>query len=191
MVAVNWQRFFQNWPGAAESKLLSDLAQEQSCASRGTRLPTARARRIRAELLAAEGAQRLRLLDAYVRQEVARVLNIPFSKLDVQQSLSNLGLDSLMSIELKNRVETDLGITVSMVTFLQGPSVAQLTQQVLREIDPRVSPASAPQTPQEPIGGISDTEANEREKAQRLLETLDDLTDDEVDSLLIALKAEE
>lgn len=192
VIAVDWHRFFHNWPAAAASKLLSELAEEQSHASPNASPPTARARRIREELLAADGAQRRRLLDAYVRQEVARVLKIAVAKLDVQQPLSNMGLDSLMAIELKNRVEMDLGIRVSMVTFLQGPSVAQLTTQVLMELEPKAQLSSAAQTQHgRTLGAIDEIDASERDKAQRLLATLDELTDDEVDSLLTALRAEE
>ena len=65
------------------------------------------------------------MLQSYVTEQVARVLGLSPSQLDIQQPLTNLGLDSLMAVELKNRISADLGVNVPMVKFLQGFSVAQ------------------------------------------------------------------
>ena len=54
------------------------------------------------------------------------MLGLSASKLDVQQPLSNLGLDSLMAVELKNRIAVDLGVNVPMVTFLRDPASNRL-----------------------------------------------------------------
>jgi phthiocerol/phenolphthiocerol synthesis type-I polyketide synthase D len=191
VVAVNWPQFFQAWSGAAESKLLSDLRQEHSRDVPDAGSVPAKTRQIAKELLAADSGQRKQMLDDYVLREVARVLKTTTAKLDVQQPLTNLGLDSLMAIELKNKVEIDLGITLSMVMFLQGPSIAQLTAQVLSQIESDAFLLSAAQGPRPAITGISQADAAEREKAQELLATLDELTDDDVDSLLTVLRSED
>ena len=44
-----------------------------------------------------------------------------------------LGFDSLMAVELRTRVEADLGITLPLVDLLQGPSVAQLGGRLLEQ----------------------------------------------------------
>ena len=59
---------------------------------------------MRRTFLAAEPAARHRLLRSYLSEQVARVLGLSASRLDVEQPLSNLGLDSLMAVELKNRI---------------------------------------------------------------------------------------
>ena len=191
VVAVNWPQFFQAWSGAAESKLLSDLRQEHSRDVPDAGAAPAKTRQIAKELLAADSGQRKQMLDDYVLREVARVLKTTTAKLDAQQPLTNLGLDSLMAIELKNKVEIDLGITLSMVMFLQGPSIAQLTAQVLSQIESDAFLLSAAQDPRPAITGISQADAAEREKAQELLATLDELTDEDVDSLLTVLRSED
>ena len=65
-------------------------------------------------------SQRGELLQTYVKEQVARVLGLSPPQLDIEQPLTNLGLDSLMAVELKNRIFSDLGINVPMVRFLQG-----------------------------------------------------------------------
>src|SRR5208283_2064684 len=101
----------------------------------------------REALFAAEPAQRPQLLRSYLSEQVARVLGLSASKLDVEQPLSNLGLDSLMAVELKNRIAVDLGVNVPMVRFLEGPSVAQAAAQVLDQLTAEVSASSAPPAP--------------------------------------------
>ena len=64
------------------------------------------------------------------------------SRLDVQQPLSNLGLDSLMAVELKNRIAVDFGVNVPMVTFLSGPSVEQAAAQLLHQLTSETSNGS-------------------------------------------------
>ena len=81
--------------------------------------------------------ERPRLLQSYLSEQVARVLGLSASRLDLQQPLSNLGLDSLMAVELKNRIAVDLGVNVPMVKFLQGPSVEQAATQILDQLTQR------------------------------------------------------
>lgn len=78
-----------------------------------------------------EPASRQTLLMLYLQQEAARVLRLASSQIDPQQALNAWGLDSLTAVELQHKVETDLGVVLPMVGFLQGISIAQLTAQVL------------------------------------------------------------
>ena len=57
---------------------------------------------------------------------VARVLQLPAASVDLQQPLNNLGLDSLMALELFTRIEKTFGQTLSPATTLQAPTVEQL-----------------------------------------------------------------
>jgi hypothetical protein len=40
-----------------------------------------------------------------------------------------------MAVQLKNQIETDLGVVVPMIQFLDGPSVERLAATVLSGID--------------------------------------------------------
>ena len=124
------------------------------------------------------------MLQSYLSEQVARALGLSPSKLDLQQSLSELGLDSLMAVELKNRIAVDLKVNVPVVKFLQGFSVDQAVTQVLEQLateaaDPTMPPAPAVA----PLG--------ERQNAERLLANLDQLSDEQVSALLSDMLAEE
>ncbi|ABX04516.1 MAG TPA: type I polyketide synthase [Herpetosiphon sp.] len=86
------------------------------------------------ELLLLEPEQRQTRLEMHLRDVIATVLRLDRSRIDLDQPLNRLGLDSIMAVELKNRIEVDLGVSLSIVELLQGASIAQLTQRILPSI---------------------------------------------------------
>jgi thioester reductase-like protein len=85
-------------------------------------------------LLELEPEQRQHRLELYLREQVARGLGISVTDVDVHQPLSALPIDSLLAIELEDRLEADLGVTLPIVRLLQGPSIFQLAQKVLDQL---------------------------------------------------------
>lgn len=78
--------------------------------------------------------ERRALLQVYLRKQIAQVLKISPSRLDVQQPLTTVGLDSLAVMELKSSLESELGFRLSMDSFFQGPSISQMAAQALAEL---------------------------------------------------------
>ncbi len=78
-------------------------------------------------------------LEDYFRHAVAAVLEHDPAEIDIDQPVSNLGIDSLMAIQLKNRLSSELELSVPMVAFLEGKSLTQLMSIALdsQEVDPR------------------------------------------------------
>lgn len=77
--------------------------------------------------------ERQPLLEGYLREQVCKLLRLAPSQLDMQQPLNNLGVDSLMVIELKNQIEINLGIAVTMAD-LPTISVSRMATQVLEKL---------------------------------------------------------
>ena len=67
-----------------------------------------------------------------MQQQVARVMRLAAQQIELHQPLNTIGMDSLMGIELKNRVEADLKINFPIGMLLQGPSIAQIAAELLK-----------------------------------------------------------
>jgi acyl transferase domain-containing protein/acyl carrier protein len=178
-VPVNWKQYREFYPAGSASPLLSELAREAAEVPR----PAGRTSERRDALLAAEPAERRQLLESYLSEHVARALGLSPSRLDLQQSLSDLGLDSLMAVELKNRIALDLKVNVPVVKFLQGFSVDQAVTQVLEQLAVGADDLAMPLAPAVAPPG-------EQQTAERLLANLDQLSDEQVNSLLVDMLAE-
>jgi NAD(P)-dependent dehydrogenase (short-subunit alcohol dehydrogenase family)/acyl carrier protein len=88
--------------------------------------------------------ERARSVTDYIHGQVERILKLSSDILLKNQSISGLGFDSLMAIELKNKIETDTGAVIPMVRFLNGPTVEELAELVLQELSQsETSPAAA------------------------------------------------
>jgi acyl-CoA synthetase (AMP-forming)/AMP-acid ligase II len=95
----------------------------------------------RSAVLAAPAHARQKLLEIYFRGQLARLLRLDPAAVDLHQPVTALGLDSLMTFELKNALEGGLGVTLAVSHFLQGASIARLAAQVLEQLP---APAVAP-----------------------------------------------
>ena len=89
----------------------------------------------------ASDAQRLPLLTSYVRQLVAGVLKLNPDQLDTQTALNKIGLDSIMALELRNQLDTDLSAEVPMVKFFQNLSVGGMVALLEEELSKRAAGA--------------------------------------------------
>lgn len=72
-------------------------------------------------------------------------------RVDTRQPLQQLGVDSLMSVNLANRLEAALGVSVPVATLVRGPSLEQLADQLLGDVGPESVPRSVT-APWEPTG---------------------------------------
>ncbi|NJN10936.1 MAG: amino acid adenylation domain-containing protein, partial [Richelia sp. RM1_1_1] len=88
----------------------------------------------RSELLALSPRQCQAVLETYLIEQEARVLSVAPSDINPEEPLTTLGLDSLKVFELKNRVELDLEVEVSVADFFEGMSTRSLVTKILAQM---------------------------------------------------------
>ena len=85
-------------------------------------------------ILAVSQEERQSLLESYLQEQVAQIIGVSPSFAEKDQPLIGFGLDSLKVFELKNLIETDFQVAVSIVDFFEGASIFALTKQILTQI---------------------------------------------------------
>jgi acyl transferase domain-containing protein/NADPH:quinone reductase-like Zn-dependent oxidoreductase/NAD(P)-dependent dehydrogenase (short-subunit alcohol dehydrogenase family)/acyl carrier protein len=186
VMPIKWEQWFRQNPASSQSPLLANLVREYADLS-NTSGQTQTAGLNGAALLAAGPDERRQLMESYVQQEVAHTLGIDLARLDSEIPLDSLGLDSLMAIELKNRIETNFGINLPLLTFADGSSVSHLSARLLDQLEKSSSGESGVQT--QALGVKQDSASSELE-AEDLLARIDELSDSEVHSALSDLLTE-
>ena len=70
------------------------------------------------------------LLTIAVAEEAAAILRLPAGSLDPLRPLSEVGMDSLMAVELRLALETRLGINLPLMSLAEGTSVVSIASRL-------------------------------------------------------------
>ncbi|MFI1220276.1 acyl carrier protein, partial [Streptomyces althioticus] len=93
--------------------------------------PTAGAPQTSASAQAAPGGE---LLD-FLKQEVAVVMGLRPERVNTNRPLSRLGMDSLMAVELRTRIERRYQVKLPMVQLLKDGSITTVAQALAAELN--------------------------------------------------------
>jgi microcystin synthetase protein McyG len=125
------------------------------------------------EVFAAAATERPGLVAEFCAGVVADVVGM--QSVRATQRLSELGADSLMAVEIRNRIQRALGATMPLVALLDGTTVNELAGRLVADLEAQRGVIGA--APQADVP-VSAAEASE------LLSQLDGLSEEEMDSLL-------
>ncbi len=75
-------------------------------------------------------AQRMPFIQERLRESVARILGTTAAQINLEQPISDLGLDSLMAVELAGTIERDIGSNVPVMQLLGAGSLIQVAAMV-------------------------------------------------------------
>ncbi|MBZ0255052.1 SDR family NAD(P)-dependent oxidoreductase, partial [bacterium] len=173
---IHWARLLQQIGADGTPPLLSELAQQEQPKV----LPSTPSNLLET-LLSLPEEKRKQPFGDYVAQQVVSVLRIPESQFDAQAPLSRLGVDSLMAVELRNRFQRELKIDAPIPIFLDGSDTQTLIERLLQRFEQssKTQPAQvkAKPSPSELADNLNSS------NAEKLLEKIDDLSDEEIDAL--------
>jgi len=124
---VDWAKFLKQFGRNKHPRLLDELAkihrQERTATS-------AAGGSLRDRLGNADEDKRAAMIGDYVADQAAKTLGIGASQLDRAKPLAEMGLDSLMGIELKNAIEAELEVDIPVEEFSQDTTVTSLATAV-------------------------------------------------------------
>jgi acyl transferase domain-containing protein/NADPH:quinone reductase-like Zn-dependent oxidoreductase/NAD(P)-dependent dehydrogenase (short-subunit alcohol dehydrogenase family)/acyl carrier protein len=176
VLPLDVRQCLESYPVLAGSPLFEILARGVPDRATGTAEPA-----FRHTLSALPPAERRGALEHHLRDHAARVLGLPPARIAVREPLGNLGFDSLMTLELRNRIETSLGLKLSATVVWNYPTIMALAEYLERKLDLVAVEPPGPPTPAVPTAPPPDLTAavqslTEDEAAAALAETLSKLT---------------
>lgn len=85
-------------------------------------------------ILAAEPSERQQLLQSCMAEQVAKVLGTSISRLDIERSLTTMGLDSLMAVELSTRLKNEMGMDIPTMKLMGDLSIIRISEESLEQL---------------------------------------------------------
>jgi acyl carrier protein len=181
VLPIDWSRFLRHSSEGSTPRFLAGLATRAD----GDRSPEKASSGDFLRHLETLGAPALPdAVRAYVEEKVARVLGLdPSLPLPPQQGLSDLGMDSLMAVELSNHFANGFGRKFPSTLAFEYGTIALLSDYLAREVLPATERESLSVT--HPVGGpeseggehldtvASVADLNEEEAELRLVAELD------------------
>ncbi|MBD2103367.1 type I polyketide synthase [Leptolyngbya sp. FACHB-261] len=135
---VDWSLFKGLYEARGKRSLLEQVEGQTHKAIATTSEAAPRSEMLQ-RLEAVPAQERQALLTTHLQTEAAKVLKLAQLP-DPQQSLFDLGMDSLMAVELVSLIRTQLGAELPISEFMQASSIAALTALLLKQFAPDITP---------------------------------------------------
>ncbi len=127
-IQMDWAKFVQQLPKIGVPPFLELVAMPSSVAAPS---PSA----FLTQLEALPKADRHEFLSSYVRSQIAKVLGLQSpEQIELQQRFADLGMDSLMGMELKSRLQTGFNHTFPMTLAVDYPTVGALIEHLSKDV---------------------------------------------------------
>ncbi|MBF0396790.1 MAG: SDR family NAD(P)-dependent oxidoreductase [Desulfobacterales bacterium] len=120
VVPLNWSKFLSQFP--TDFPLFEDFS-----------FVSERSEFIN-QLESAQKIDRPKVIINYLKAQVAKIIGSNISgSIDINRGLFDMGFDSLMALELRNKLQTDLGFTISSTMFSKYPSIKEIADYIISE----------------------------------------------------------
>jgi aryl carrier-like protein len=130
VLAIDWTKFVRQYPTGGELPLLSELAREARLKAQAEG-PSADSAQLLRRLERSSPVERLQILADFVGEQVAGVLgHSGSSALDPNQGFFEIGMDSLMAVDLQRRLQNGLGVTLSSTVGFDHPTIEALAKHL-------------------------------------------------------------
>ena len=168
---VDWSKWRQSSRGAQESPLLERIY------AAGVDAPETSGAKSdwRRKIESAAPAERAAVIGEAVRDVVGSVLRVKPEGLRFDQPLTDLGLDSLMAVEIENSIESSIGVALPPASLMRARTIGQIATLITEHLGGAAAAApKAPVVPDAPVPAEDvDLEALSDEEIDRLLQDVE------------------
>jgi len=163
---ADWTKWRQSYRGGQESPLLERIY------AAGVEAPEAGGAKgdWRVKIEAAPAGERVNVIGQAVCDVVGSVLRVKPEGLRLDQPLTDLGLDSLMAVEIENTIESSIGVALPPASLMRARTIGQIANLIAEHMGAAPAAAASAAVPVKPAAA-EDVD-------------LDALSDDDLDQLL-------
>lgn len=147
VLPVDQERVLHNFPSGSMPPLFSELGLEERPAVNGVE-DTTESHALVQQILACPPAQRVELTESHLRRLLAAILAMDEQDLPVNRSLLELGIDSLMVMELLKQVKRTLGLALYPREVYERPTIEALATYIVSDLQ-RAYPEEGDRSPGE------------------------------------------
>jgi acyl carrier protein len=134
VLPIDWAKLLAQFPAGGGPPLLSEMSHAAHRYEGDEQTASVRSELLR-RLEGAVPYNRRRVLADYLYDQAKRVLALdPAFSLDPRQPLNELGLDSLMAIEMRSRLSSAVGQTLPATILFDYPTIEGLADYLAREV---------------------------------------------------------
>lgn len=133
---IDWSRFLPLYQQAGRRAFLSELERELPAALSGAATPVTASGKTKLveQLTNAPVQQRKKLLTDYLRDAVAEVTRVDAAEIREDAGFFDLGMDSLMAVELRRRMEQGVGAEIPITLVMDYPRISDVADYLLGDV---------------------------------------------------------
>ena len=135
VLPIRWKKFFAAMPAGNPPALLADLAVTAKHKAPRDSAPATPSSEFVDQVRKAPAHRREALVLNHVREQVVRVLGLDAAvRVEPHQGLRDLGMDSLMAVELRNRLQLSLSRKLPATLAFDYPTIEAVTSFLMNEV---------------------------------------------------------
>jgi malonyl CoA-acyl carrier protein transacylase len=179
---VDWKRFEEKNYSKQMSEFVSVLLNDEKKDNDGIKEKKTGTKKINIidEIRNAPAEDHNRLLTTYFQKLISGILGLKDTDLDAETPLNAIGLDSLMAIELKNKVNMELGVDLNLVRYMEDTNIIKLAKELEEHLTKKLNDGAMNNGWDKNL----QHEVSEEDSARELLDNLENMSEEEIERLL-------
>lgn len=135
VLPIYWSKFLQQFPSEQYPSIFLEISKSISPPSLAEITNTKTPAEIKLQLPQATQEEQKKLLSFYLQNLIAKLLGFSsINTVDIKKPLSEIGLDSLVSIQIKNRIRSDLELDLSINDMSGESNIDKLVQSLQNQL---------------------------------------------------------